>query len=133
MKCGSLIVLLPLLLVGAIHFRIAFNKKVLLRKRKRHTAHPVASPGGYLPWLGGTHLCGGYLPWPGGYLPCPGGTYLCWGSTYFGQGVPNLTGAYLPWLGMYLPWPGRWGSYLGQGGTYLGPGVPPWLWTDRCL
>ena len=47
---------------------LELNKKVLLRKRKRHTVRRVASPGGtYLGYRGG----GGHLPWPGG-------THLGW-------------------------------------------------------
>ena len=67
-----------------------YNKKVLLRERKRHTACRVASPT-YLGWEGG-----------GGYLPSLGG------GTYLGQG------GYLPWPGGYLPWPG-WGTPPPQG------------------
>ena len=63
-----------------------FNKTVLLRKRKRHTARCVASTrsvilgggvgvptlvGGYLLWWGGTYSGGGYLLWWG--VPTPGG------------------------------------------------------------
>ena len=77
--------------------RYCYNKKVLLRERKRHTnrrvastpyAVPVGGGGGrYLPWVGG-----GYLPWVG--------------CTYPGWGVPTLGGGYLPWVG---------GTYPGQG------------------
>ena len=52
------------------HRRFMYNKKVLLRERKRRTARRVASPlwGGGIPTL-----ATGYLPWPGrGYLPWPG-------------------------------------------------------------
>ena len=94
------------------------NKTVLLRERKRHTGHRVASP-----------LGGGYLPWPGG------GNYLSRGGTYLGQGVPTLAwGGYvpLPGGGGTPPWPGGvptlvGGTYLG-GGIYLGQGgTPSWL------
>ena len=72
------------------------NKKVLLRERKRHTAHHVASPWGdtYLGWgvptlVGGPTLAGGYLPWPGG-------TYLSW------------TG----WGTSHVNWQTNWNYYL---------------------
>ena len=53
------------------------NKKVLLRERKKHTAHRIASTrcavlypgGGYLPWPGVPKLERGYLPWPVGTYP----------------------------------------------------------------
>ena len=95
------------------------NKKVLLWKRKRHTAHRVASPWGeYLPWLDGVPTWGTYL---GRGVP----TLV--GGTYLGGRVPTLVRGYLPWLegthlgpegvptlaqvvptlaGGYLPWPG---------------------------
>ena len=67
---------------GSIYF--IYILKVLLRECKRHTAHRVASPWGYLPWrwvptlVGGTYLGWGYLSSPEGYLPWPGGGYLAW-------------------------------------------------------
>ena len=54
----------------------SFNKKVLLRERKKRTAFHVASP---LP-------AGEYLSWPGEYLPWQAGTYIG------GGGVPTLAG-----------------------------------------
>ena len=65
---------------------VYYNKKVLLRERKRRTAHRVASPlggGGYPPWLGE----GGLPTLARGYLPtlARGG-----GTTYLGWGVPTL-------------------------------------------
>ena len=128
-----------------------WNKKVVLREHKRHTARCVASPWGgtYLGWRGEgvpTLARGrGYLPWPGGsgYLPWPGegvptlaggrGNYLSWG-----EGVPTLVRGRGTYLGLgegvltlaggrgYPPWWG--GTYLGwgEGGTHLGwgEGVP---------
>ena len=43
--------------------QMGFNKKVLLRERKRHIARRVASAqgGGYLPWMGGGVPTLGYL------------------------------------------------------------------------
>ena len=89
-------------------YLVSFSKKkVLLRERKRHTAHRVASP-----WRGGGGEC--YLPWPGG--------------TYLGQGVSTLAGLYLPWQG---------GTYLGRGVLTLSrgvptlAGVPSWVWTYK--
>ena len=81
---------------------IIINKKVLLRERKRHTAHCVASPyrgGTYLGCGGDTHLCQGvtYLGW--GYLPWPGGTHLCRGYLPW-LGLPTLAGV-LPWVWKY--------------------------------
>ena len=62
---------------------INVNKKVLLRERKRHTAHRVASPW----WGGGTYLGRG-----------GGGTYLGWGDPSLARGALTLAGGYLPWL-----------------------------------
>ena len=39
--------------VSCMSVNVLFFKKNLLRERKRHTAHRVASPGRYLPWPGG--------------------------------------------------------------------------------
>ena len=60
----------------------SFNKKVLLRERKRHTARRVASTRyAVLVGVGVPTLGGGYLPWWGGGVPTPGGG---WG-TYLGR------------------------------------------------
>ena len=61
------------------------NKKVLLRERKRHTAHCIASACYAVPvWgRGGTYSGGG--------VPTLVGGYLSW------WGVPTLVGGYLPW------------------------------------
>ena len=94
--------------------------------------------GGYLPWLGGTYLGRGHLPWPGevhtlGY-PHPD---LPRGGTYLGRGrVLTLRYPHLDLAGGYVPWTG--GTYLGWGGSYLGWGVPtyfevPPVLTDRHL
>ena len=131
-----------------------WNKKVLPRERKRHTACRCVSTAsvvltGYPPlfWpgrggslLGGT-LPGGYLPgyplavyppsWPGGYPnrvpPCPG-----WGVPYLGtpwQCTPH------PGLGGYPArmYPNRVPPCPGWGVPYLGTppaGYPP-SWPGR--
>ena len=96
-----------------------FNKKVLLRERKRHTARRVASTcyavpvGGYLLWWGGAYPGGGYLPWVGGIYSgwgvptlVGGGTYPWWGVPTLGGGVPTLSGGVptLVWGGTYPRW-----------------------------
>ena len=102
---------------------IKINKTVLLRERKRHTAHRVASAryavlvrggtypgaGGYLPWWGVPTLVGGTYP-GGGYLPWwEGGTYPG------GRGVPILVGGgYLPWYPIQT-WEGRYPPTLPEG------------------
>ena len=101
-----------------------WNKKVLLRERKRHTARCVASPwgGGGLPTLAGGVPTLGYpfpLSWPGQR------------GTYLGQGVPTMEYSLPP------SWPGWGDTYLEWGGggvptlgyplpvlTWLGGGVP---------
>ena len=65
-----------------------WNKTVLLRERKRHTARRVASTRSVI-------LGGGGGTYPGGGGTNPGG-----GGTYPGGGVPTLVGGYLPWWGV---------------------------------
>ena len=79
---------------------LEWNKKVLLRERKRHTVRRVAST-----------RCAAPVPWVGEGVPTlAGGTYLEWG-------VPTLErGGYLLWkVGTYPGWKG----YLPYMGGFL--------------
>ena len=88
-----------------------FNKKVLLRERKRHTArHVSTTPSAVLSWEGVPH------PWIGGPHPdlAGGGAYLIPGRGTPSQGTPRS-----------LTWPGGGGGEGWEGGR--GWGVPhPW-------
>ena len=109
------------------------NKKVLLRERKRHTAHRVAST--RCAALSNPDLVGGYpIPGPGGVChPCLGGTLSqVWGVPHPRSrgypvpglgGTPSRPGQGVPWVPPYLD--------LGWGTPHLdlGWGTPPtWTW-----
>ena len=109
-----------------------FNKKVLLREHKRHTARRVVSTPsvvltGYPTWQGTP-----VLTWLGGY-PARGVPYL--GTpilTWPGGTLPGYPLAGYPLAG-YPP-----AGYPSQGTPQAGPGrVPPWLdlagYPPRCL
>ena len=132
------------------NIKIILDKKVLLRERKRHTAHRVASIPyvvltGYPPGQGTPPAR--VPPWPGypparvspparvppqpGYPPWPG--YPPNQGTPPGQGTPQP--GYPPWSGYppkpgypprpgYPPWPGY---PPGQGTPLDLAGYPPWL------
>ena len=125
-----------------------FNKKVLLRERKRHTARRVAStpyvvltgyppPPRVPPWQGTPPA--GYPPWqgtpPGRVPPWQGTPWL--GTPRQGTplpGYPPRQGTPLPgyppswtWQGN-LPWLPH--GILGNVAKHYGIRVPP-LWTDR--
>ena len=88
---------------------IQWNKKVLLRERKRHTDRRVASTRYAVPvGRGGVPTLG----WGGGGTYSGGG-----GGTYSGGGVPTLGGG-----GTYS---GGGGTYPRWGGTYPGGGYVP--------
>ena len=128
--------------------KIIFNKKVLLRERKRHTARHVASThcatlsnpdliqgGDPVPGLGGNgpRSEGGYLvPGLGGPGPGPEGG-VTWSQVWGGCPVPGLGGYPIQGLGG-CPVPGLGGYPIpGQGGypiqTWSGgySGYPPYL------
>ena len=104
------------------------NKKVLLRKRKRHTARHVSSAPRY---AGG----GGYpVPGLGGYpVPGPGGGYMVPGL----RGVPGpRSGGGTPSHVWGVPHPMSWGghpipcwggtpSHVWGGNPHTWDGVPP--------
>ena len=78
-----------------MHWTYLFNKKVLLRERKRHTDRSVSStPYAVLSWGGGG---GRYLGWGGRYLrpgrgvgTLDGGVGTLDGGRYLGWGVGAL-------------------------------------------
>ena len=93
------------------------NKKILLRERKRHTAHCVVSTPSVVLTGYPLHLPGGYpareYPARGGTLPrgvpCPVGREVsCRG--YPGHGTPHLSH-----------------RILGNVAKHYGMGTPPWL------
>ena len=102
--------------------RFILHKKVLLRERKRHTAHRVVSTPSVV--LTGSPPCpdlagGGYPTWvpPGQGPPSP--SWPGWGGTLPGYPPAGYPPAGYPWQG--TPW---------QGTPLPGPGrVPP----PRCL
>ena len=134
------------------------NKKVLLHKCKRHTAHSIAVASACLSDSGGYPVSGqGYpIPGLGGYpIPGPGGTLSqVWGYPIPGPGrysIPGLGGTpsqvggtpshgvpppARPGMGYppsrpgmgYSPWPD-----LGWGTPLPRPemGYPPQVWTDK--
>ena len=76
------------LVITQILSELIINLKVLLYKRKRHTAHCIASTHHAVPVKGSTYS--------GGRVPTWGGTYSC-GGTYSGEGGTYLGGGYLLW------------------------------------
>ena len=116
------------------HAKQPYNKKVLLRERKRHTARRVMStPSVVLPGYPPRGGRGGTWPGtppggvpdpgtpPGGYLTCiPPGGYLTWVPP---RGVPDLgtpPGGYLTWVPPLTRVPPQGGTWLG----YPPGGVP---------
>ena len=76
-------------------WNVLFNKKVLLRERKRHTDRGISSTPSAVLSLGGT---------PSQVPLCP---YLAWGVPIPGQGsIPSLVGEYPIRVPLILTWSG---------------------------
>ena len=107
------------------------NKKVLLRERKRHTAHRVVST----PYVGLTGYPPPVLTWPGG----GGGGVPRLGThpppaEYPLSGYPHRQGTPLAGYPPSWTWQGTprlLHGILGNVAKHYGIWVPPPLWTDR--
>ena len=133
--------------------KLQFNKKVLLRERKRHTARCVANTpyvvltgypprGGVfrVPPRGSGYPPGGYpvrYPPGGSEYPPRGGT---WSGTQGGSGYPpGGVPSQVPWGGLGTPGgvpgqvPGGYPVRSPPGGGYPDTPLPSPLWTDKHL